>query len=907
MALVPFDPVALLNYYRVSQPSAGLRGSATARQTEAKLPPWDIRVPKPSQQTRDVAARSSDPYFDPKDKSLTAKPGTEANAGSQLEAILKSRLSKRTGAAEGDVALAGDNNKLFALYKALNRLEYLAEMANREGAAAGLRPGLDRRFQDGLTQIRDFLKTAEFSKLSVLEGKISATAQTAVSIPYPKTEYIGGPVAMGDAVMEPLQGVSAADSFTVSVTKGGVTTQIAIDLANVTGPLTADNINAYVNEQLSSAGFGTRFSRVQTGGDLVAGTATWGIKIKQVPNEKISLSAAGAEPAIYVAGTTGKTETQGKLFKLTNLDATPKTEFSAAIAPDEGTASVKAAVTDADGNVYVVGNTSGSFGSALNQGTEDVSLSKYDSAGNLEWTKLLGSAGTAGAFGLAVDPNSGGVVIAGAVTGDLSPDAVGGGTDSFAAKYDSNGNRIWLRQTAPTANDSAHSVSIDGAGNVYIGGQTDAVIASGQTSSGGTDAYVTKLNSSGDVVYQRQFGTAGTDAAMKTIVADDGNLVVASIQNGRAILTKYDSSSGVGSPIWQIDLGDLQGGTIGGIAAANGRIYLTGTTANVSLDAGGAATVANASSGGADSFVFAAADSGTAASADFVSYIGTAAAEKGGGIAAAGGKLYVTGSTRGTFAGETRHVATAQNLFVAQLSTSGTVEWTRQYGGIEGESVGTSIAVDMHGSSVLDALKLPRGSIENNQSNLIESQTTARAGDYFTLVVERGGTKREKKITLTTGETMRSLALKINSALLLDGKAKTQGMQGGQGLKISVNEGVTVHLVAGPKDFDALAGLGFKAQTLINDGKNPKAAAGRPETIGLGIDAALNLLKKDDAGRARTVLMGAQSQIKQLYAKLNSPPSTEQPIGPAPLYLQSQIAGYQTALAWLNTTNGTGI
>lgn len=900
MALEPFDPSVLLNYYSTRPSLMGLRRSTSRTQTQPTLPPWDFRTPKPSQESRDVSARGTDPYFDPKDKSLNAKLAGEANAGSQLEAILKSTLSQRTQSAEADPKLANDNNKLFALYKALNRLEYIAEMANRDGVTSGLRPGLDRNFQDGLTQIRDFLKIAEFSNFSVLSGKKSATAQTAISIAYPKTEYIGGSFATGSAVMQPLAGLTTADSFTISVTKGGVTTDVVIDLANVTGPLTADNINTYVNQELKDAGFGTRFSRVQTGGDLTKGTATWGIKIPKAPNEKISLVAAGAAPAIYVAGSTGKTDAQGKLVKLSDLDTDPAAKFSANIAPEGGSANAKATVTDASGNVYVLGNTSGSFGPAINQGTEDVFLSKYDSAGNLTWTKLLGSAGTANGLGLTLDPSTGGVVISGSVTGDLSPDSIGGGTDSFVAKYDRDGNQKWLRQIAPTADDSAQSVSVDGAGNIFIGGQTGGVIGSGQTSAGGTDAYFTKLSSSGDLLFQKQFGTAGTDAAMKTIVADDGNLVVASIQNGHAILSKYDSSGASSNPMWQIDLGDLQGGSIGGIASANGRIYLTGTSSNAALNAGGAASIANANSGGADSFVFAATDSGASAAAEFVSYIGTSGADKGGGIAAANGKLYVTGTTRGTFAGETRHVVNSQNLFVAQLSATGAVEWTRQYGGLEGESSGASVAIDTQGSSILDILKLPRGGIENNQSNLIESQTTARPGDYFTLVVEKGGTKREKKVTLSEGETMRSLALKINSALLLDGKAKTQGMQGGQGLKISVNDGVTVRLVAGPKDFDALAGLGLKSQTLVNEGKDAKTAGGE-ETIGLAIDEALNLLKKDDSSRARTVLMGAQSQIKQLYTKLNSPPAPEQATGPVPAYLQSQLAGYQTALAWLSS------
>jgi hypothetical protein len=321
--------------------------------------------------------------------------------------------------------------------------------------------------------------------------------------------------------------------------------------------------------------------------------------------------------------------------------------------------------------------------------------------------------------------------------------------------------------------------------------------------------------------------------------------------------------------------------------------------------------VAHANSGGTDSFVFAATDSGASASADFVSYVGTGSSEQGGGIALAGGKLFVTGTTTGTFAGETRSAAGTHNLFVAQLDTNGSLDWAHQYGGVDGESQGFAIAADETGSSVLDALKLPRGRIGTNQSNTIESQTTARAGDYFSLQIEGRTGTRTAKITLQKGETLRSLALKINGALLFDGKATALAVKGGQGLKIAVNPDVHVKLIAGTKDFDALAGLGLKPQELINDSSDKSAntdktsAATGPKTLGLAIDGGLDLLSKTTAAHAAVVVQGAMAQIKQAYIALNAPPQTPaQPTGPVPTYLQNQLAGYQTALAWLNTVNG---
>src|SRR5260370_14248056 len=105
--------------------------------------------------------------------------------------------------------------------------------------------------------------------------------------------------------------------------------------------------------------------------------------------------------------------------------------------------------------------------------------------------------------------------------------------------------------------------------------------------------------------------------------------------------------------MWEGDLGDLQGGSNGGLTNAGGKVYVSGTTANAALNAGGAASTANASSGGTDGFVFAATDNGASATPDFVSYVGTGSAEQGRGVTVAGGEIYVTGTTPRTFAGHT--------------------------------------------------------------------------------------------------------------------------------------------------------------------------------------------------------------------------------------------------------------
>src|ERR1700748_1283732 len=107
-----------------------------------------------------------------------------------------------------------------------------------------------------------------------------------------------------------MPGVSATDSFTIAVKKGATTTNVPIDLSQVSGPLTLGNIVSYVNSQLSADGFKTRLQKTQTGGTTTSdATATYGLQVTPGANETISSSAA-ATSCLYMVGNSGSaTET----------------------------------------------------------------------------------------------------------------------------------------------------------------------------------------------------------------------------------------------------------------------------------------------------------------------------------------------------------------------------------------------------------------------------------------------------------------------------------------------------------------------------------------------------------------------------------------------------------------------
>ena len=917
--LTGFDPSTLLSYYQSKLPVAPSTSTLTSLTQAANSatandsPPWEATPP--AQQQRDSQVLGITNFVDTSDVPLSAGTTT-------------------------DTKTEQDNQKLFALYTAVNNLSYLASMSNRTGMTAGQLAGFNTRYQEGLQQVENYVGTTTFNNFTLQASKPSSSATSSAGVSFSDYTYDTRTLTTNDNLDSPLPGLSADQSFTVSVKKGGVSTDVPIDLSQVNGPLTLDNVISYVNQQLSAGGFSSRFQRTITKGTIDDPTdASYGLSVVPSGSETVTLSAPDAMPALYVAGNSGVTTTttaattttanandpsantaadqQGRLVKLTNIGTTQQSAFSTSASPTSGLTTAQSTVVDASGNVYVVGNATGDYGNQINQGTQDTYLTKYDSAGQVVWTEMLGSAGTASAYSLALNPK-GGVVVAGSTTGQVMQTAVSdGNNDSFVAEYDSSGNQTWVKQIQTLNNNQAAAVSVDASGNVYIGGQVTGVIGKGQTNNGGNDAYVAKLDSKGNVVYEQQYGSSGNDSAAATATTSDGGLLVASVLNGHAVVSKYAGGDATQAPVWTEDLGALQaGGSIGGMTVSNGKVYITGTTSNANLTAGGQASIANANSGGTDAYVFSLTDNGTSATANTVTYVGTGASDQGNALTVGSdGTVYLAGTTTGTFAGQSRNIPSVNNMFVSALNTDGTVQWTRQYGGADGTSTGQGVAFDAQGSSALDALGLPRGTISFNQSVDLTKSTTLRAGDSFQIKIA-GATTRTATITIDQGETLSSLEDKINIELQNTGKATTSYGDNGETLKIAVNAGVTATLIAGPANSDALSRLGLSPQTLTgtaSSSSSTTAASGSTTTAyGLGLPQDTDITTSAGGGAARAQLLSVLSTIQKIYQSENTPASSASSAassssssGSVSSALTAQLANYTLALNMLSGSSSS--
>ncbi len=124
-----------------------------------------------------------------------------------------------------------------------------------------------------------------------------------------------------------------------------------------------------------------------------------------------------------------------------------------------------------------------------------------------------------------------------------------GGTDAFVAKYAPSGALVWVKQIGGTDDDYAVNLAIDPSGNLYVGGAFRGTVdfdpgtgTQNLTSLGLRDAFLLKLDSNGDFVYVKQFG--GTDSDNISSLAVDAN---ANVYLSIYFRNSMDSDPGAGT------------------------------------------------------------------------------------------------------------------------------------------------------------------------------------------------------------------------------------------------------------------------------------------------------------------------------------------------------------------------
>lgn len=885
---------------------------------------------------------------------------TPAEASAAVKAVLAGRKFINENAAQLDLPGASeDYRKLFSMYQGLSTLNSVVEQFQKKGLTSIEKTRLQKTFSSGLDEILSYAKAADLDKVRLTAGDVGATTKTTAPIAAKKTEYTTAPLYAGtsnDAVPQ-----FAGDvKFTIGVKRSGVTYNVDVDLNGMgTQTRSIANVINFINGKLKDAGVDTRFASqrlpgaektVTAGGKTISlgpGPDQWAFKIK--PNgETVTFSAASTAPAVYMAQSVGDPNPDGKvdtndsravqqLLKFqtesaAGVDGPLQAQndanwvdgraFAKTLGPEVKT--VRQTKVGPDGSVYMLADVVNKTGGQSIKGDQDVALLKYDPAGNLVYTRTLGASDTATGLGLAVSAE-GKVAIAGSVVGGLNgaqEGALNSGsnatfatqTDSFVTVFNADGEEEWTQRRGARQADEASQIVFGDNGMIYVAGRSKSALPGG-SQIGDWDSYLegfgppsTAYATKGKVpaTFTMNFGTSGADRPAG-MVLDGTNLVTASVENGRAVLRRFDISSG--SPVLSStqDLGDLQGGDIAGLALDGGDVVIAGSTANASL-AGGASGAA-AHNGGVDAFV-ARLPKDLSSGAQIAFYGGTGD-DRATALTVSNGKVYIAGSA-GAGDVEGQAAVGKKDGFLAQVDTAtGAVGWQRRFTGKDGYAAPTSIAIDDTGASSLDRLGLPKGTLDLIDSQRVTAGSSLRPGDQFQV---RVGTGRFNTVTIENNDTIDTLAQKIKRATGFQAKVTIGTSEGVRKITIApLNDRTIVEFAAGKTGKDALELLGIPEgiirKTEVDDKGVSRPADGKGQIFGLGLEADLNLDNDKEVAHTVADIATAMSVVRKAYKELvalATPKSAQTEAaaaaaasGPVPAYLKNQIANYQAALTRL--------
>ena len=184
-------------------------------------------------------------------------------------------------------------------------------------------------------------------------------------------------------------------------------------------------------------------------------------------------------------------------------------------------------VVQANDGGYVIAGFSESmdFDITSNQGSYDYWVIKLDVDGNLVWQKTLGGSGIDQSRSI-VATNDNGYIIAGnsfSSDGDVTDNK--GGSDFWLTKLDDDGNIVWKKNYGGSDFDFASSIRKGQTGYI-VSGYSKSSDRDLSNNKGDNDFWVIKIDESGNLLWQKNFGGSGLDLAHDAIEMADESIVL---------------------------------------------------------------------------------------------------------------------------------------------------------------------------------------------------------------------------------------------------------------------------------------------------------------------------------------------------------------------------------------------
>lgn len=185
-----------------------------------------------------------------------------------------------------------------------------------------------------------------------------------------------------------------------------------------------------------------------------------------------------------------------------------------------------------DGGIIAAAGTVSGFGDY------DIWLMKLDSTGNLSWQMVFGTANVDEFPNSVIQSADAGYLVAGRFFDYNATE-----TDGLVLKVDSNGNAQWQKRVGLNVADDELFAAQQAPDGKFV------VAGSSYSFSGGadSDAWILKLDTNGDIDWQRRYGDAGNQMLASIQRASSGGYVASGTSSNRAFVIRANEN---GDPLW---------------------------------------------------------------------------------------------------------------------------------------------------------------------------------------------------------------------------------------------------------------------------------------------------------------------------------------------------------------------
>ena len=181
-----------------------------------------------------------------------------------------------------------------------------------------------------------------------------------------------------------------------------------------------------------------------------------------------------------------------------------------------------------DGGYIMAGSSRSIEGDVTgNHGSSDAWIVKLDSSGNLAWQKCLGGSGWDEANAIQ-QTTDGGYVVAGfssSIDGDVTGNH--GSADYWVVKLTANGTLTWQKSLGGSNQDVAYSIQQTTDGGYIVAGWSSSLDGEVTGNHGSDDYWIVKLDSSGNLSWQKCLGGSDDEEAYSIQQTTDGGYIVA--------------------------------------------------------------------------------------------------------------------------------------------------------------------------------------------------------------------------------------------------------------------------------------------------------------------------------------------------------------------------------------------